>query len=113
MARRSVSSDREGDDVRVLPLFLGALVVAASVGACQQRDSVAAGFPDGACVRFVASANGDHEQIGKADCSDPHTHVVVAWVDKDATCPAGADAEFGTPGGKLCLRAETGPSTSP
>jgi hypothetical protein len=96
-----------------LPFLLGTLLAAASVGACRQRDDVADGFPDGACVNFDAPADGDHQQIGNADCSGPHTHVVLSWVGRDATCPAGSDAEFGTPDGKLCLRAEPGPSASP
>ena len=99
--------------MRILPLLMGTLLVAACVGACGQRDNVADGFPDGACVNFTGSAEGDHQTIGNAECSGPHTHVVVAWVGRNAACPTGSDAEFGTPDGKLCLRADPGPSASP
>ena len=92
---------------------LGLVLVAASVGACRQRDDIADGFPDGACVNFSGSSDGDNATIGNAECSGPHTHVVVAWVGGSGACHAGSDAQFATTEGTLCLRADPGPTATP
>jgi hypothetical protein len=113
MVQGRPGSDGEGDDVRSGLPWLGTVILAMSMAACQQRDDVADGFPDGMCVSFTSSADGLDQQIGSSACSGPHTHVVVGWVGQNATCPTGSDAEFGTPDGKLCLRADPGPSPRP
>jgi hypothetical protein len=78
------------------------------------RDHIAAQFPDGSCVVFSEDTLGDNAEIRNAECSGPHTHIVVAWKSgRNAQCPDGADAFFDTTDGRLCLRPDPSPSTSP
>jgi hypothetical protein len=94
-------------------LAMLSLAATLALGACGQRDDVATGFPNGSCVTFSSSSNGNDSHIKKVECSAEHTHVVVDWVIRNSRCPADTDAVFSTPDGTLCLRADPRPSTTP
>ena len=88
-------------------------VVAVLVGTCG-RDEVAASFPDGTCVTFQGSPDGENAEISPADCSGPHTHIVRTWIaDRDTACPSPTDEKMLTPRGTLCLLPDPIPGASP
>jgi len=95
--------------------------VAVAVAGCQsglQAPDPDTVYPPGTCVVFTASGeDGAVKDMVRVDCSEPHSHVVVARVGPDVTCPPGADAEMLHPGeryGLWCLQAGgSDPSASP
>jgi hypothetical protein len=94
------------------------IVIAAVATACSSQprvdwDEV---LPDGGCVvlRFL-TPDGAEREMAVVDCTEPHTHIVLARVSTPEPCPPGTDVEEYLPGSEhdtWCLGAVDDPSPS-
>jgi hypothetical protein len=69
-------------------------------------------FPVGSCAVIAAGA-GTGLSYRLTDCSEAHTHVVIARVTPGQTCPPGTDVVFEMSGGTRCFRADASPRPTP
>lgn len=90
------SSLRSDGTMRLMPRLAWLSLCVGVVACSPNHTDYDALYPEGACVTFSGTV--DEWVIEPAECSGPHTHVVVARSAGDLTCPSIDDIKLLLPG---------------